>query len=175
MVNIQITKEQLVNILDQYLFGWEYKDIEKASVFGEAKLAGFILGACFIDTMAGFFAGVAKKNVGSGSSDRFKDFVKKYLPKYDAEKIWVDLRCGLVHSYAEGGTYVFTDANKAGFHFNFTPTGKIILNLEDFLSDLRKAYKNFRNDILIDNNVFLKAKNRYESMGLMGLVNINNT
>jgi hypothetical protein len=174
MANIQITKEQLVNVLDQYLFGWEYKDIEKASIFGEAKLAGFILGTCFIDAMAGFFAGVTKEKVGSGSSDRFKDFVKKYLPEYNAEKIWSDLRCGLVHSYAEGGTYVFTDANKAGFHFNSTPGGKIILNLEDFLSDLRKAYKKFRNDILTDNDIFLKAKTRYESMGLMGLVNINN-
>lgn len=174
MVNIQITKEQLVNVLDQYLFGWEYKDIEKASISGEAKLAGFILGACFIDTMAGFFAGVTKEKVGSESSDRFKDFVKKYLPEYDAEKIWSDLRCGLVHSYAEGGTYVFTDANKAGFHFNSTAGRKIILNLEDFLSDLRKAYRDFRNDILMDNDIFLKAKTRYESMGLMGLVSINN-
>lgn len=173
MTNTQITKEQLVNVLDKYLFGWEYKDIEKASIFGEAKVAGFILGTCFIDAMAGFFAGTTKEKF-SGSSDRFKGFVKEYLPAYDAEKIWEDLRCGLVHSYAEGGTYAFTNANEEGFHFNSTQRGKIILNLEDFLSDLRKAYKNFRNDILIDNDVFLKAKTRYESMGLMGLVNINN-
>jgi hypothetical protein len=170
---MNITKEQLVNILDQYLFGWEYKDIEKASVFGEAKLSGFILGCCFIDAMAGFLAGIEKEKAASGSSDRFKDFVKKYLSEYDAEKLWSDLRCGLVHSYAEGGVYVFTDANKAGFHFNTTPGGKIILNLEDFVSDLRKAYKNFRNDVLFDNNIFLKAKTRYESMGLMGPVNLN--
>lgn len=173
MPSTNITKEQLVETLDKYLFGWEYKDIERASLFGEAKLAGFILGACFIDAMAGFLAGVTKEKVSSGSSDRFKEFIRKYLPKYDSEKFWADLRCGLVHSYAEGGTYVFTDANKAGFHFNSTSGGKIILNLEDFLSDLREAYKNFRNDILTDNAIFLKVKTRYESMGLMGLVNIN--
>lgn len=174
MTPINITKEKLVEILDRYLFGWEYKDIERASLFGEAKLAGFILGACFIDAMAGFFAGVTKEKVSNGSSDRFKEFVKKYLSKYDSEKLWADLRCGIVHSYAEGGTYVFTDANKAGFHFNSTSGGKIILNLEDFLSDLREAYKNFRNDILTNNDIFLKAKTRYESMGLMGLVDIDN-
>ncbi len=174
MESNQITKEQLVDILDEYLFGWEYKDIERASILGTAKLAGFILGACFIDAMAGFFAGVTRETVKNGSSDRFKKFVEKYLKKYDSEKLWADLRCGLVHSYAEGGTYAFTDANQAGFHFNYTASGRIILNLEDFLFDLREAYKNFRNDILINNDIFLKAKIRYESMGLMNLVGINN-
>ncbi len=56
-----LTKKQLVHILDDSLFGWEYKDIEKASIYGNAKLSGFILGACFIDAMAGFYAGIDKK------------------------------------------------------------------------------------------------------------------
>ena len=170
----QITKNMLVKILDQYLFGWAYKDIERASIYGEAKLAGFILGACFIDALAGFRAGVTKQNIGQGSSKRFKDFSKQYLPKYNSDKLYVDLRCGLVHSYAEGGTYVFTDANKAGFHFNKCMNNKIILNLEDFLSDLREAYRNYRNDILTNPEIFDKARARYESMYLMGLVTIQN-
>ena len=167
-----LTKEQLVRILDNYLFGWEYKDIERTSIHGDAKLAGFILGACFIDAMAGFYVGIDKKSMRSGSGKRFKDFVKKYMPKYDAKKLYEDLRCGLVHSYAEGGSYVFTDANKAGFHFNTTPRGKIILNLEDFLCDLREAYNRLRHSILNDNKIFSKAKKRYLSMHLMGIVNI---
>lgn len=164
-----MTKEELVKILDTHLFGWEYKQIEQASILGTAKLAGFILGACFIDAMAGFYAGIDRNESRKGVGERFKQFVKKYLKKYDEEKLWEDLRCGLVHSYASGDTYVFTDANKAGFHFNKTPKGRIILNLEDFCADLREAYKNFRNDILTDNDIFLKTKKRYESMGLMGL------
>jgi len=81
--------------------------------------------------------------------------------------LWSDLRCGLVHSYAEGGTYVFTDNNKAGFYLNTTSIGRVILNLEDFCADLRKAYNKFRSDILTDDDCFLKAKHRSESMGLM--------
>ncbi|HAR46555.1 MAG: hypothetical protein A2X56_04165 [Nitrospirae bacterium GWC2_57_13] len=165
-----MTKEELVSILDQNLFGWAYKDIERASVHGEAKLAGFVLGACFIDAMAGFYAGIDKDESKHRSGDRFKRFVTEYLPHYDAEKLWADLRCGLVHSYAEGGTYVFTDANKAGYHFNTTATGHIILNLEDFCADLREAYRRLRNDILTKNDCYQKAKKRYESMGLMGPV-----
>lgn len=174
MANNQITKEQLVHILDQSLFEWEYKDIEKASVYGEAKLAGFILGCCFIDAMAGFYSGVDEKAAKINSGKRFCDFVGEYLEKYDKNKLWEDLRCGLVHSYAEGGTYVFTDNNEMGSHFDRTPKGKIILNLEDFCADLKEAYGNFRNDILSKDSLFLNARQRYESMGLMGLVSINN-
>ena len=165
-----LTKEQLVQILDGYLFGWAYKDMERASIEGTAKLAGFILGACFIDAMASFHAGVDRESSKRGSGERFKCFVGEYLKSYDPERLWYDLRCGLVHSYAEGGTYVFTDANKVGFHMNSTPTGKIILNLEDFFADLRQAYAAYRMNILSSNDCFLKAKKRFESMGLMMLV-----
>jgi hypothetical protein len=123
--------------------------------------------------MAGFFAGLKKEEIKKGSNKRFIEFTQRYLPKYSAEKLWRDLRCGLVHSYAEGGTYVFTDRNKAGFHFGSTPGGKIILNLEDFAGDLREAYCKLREDILTDDAIFLRAKQRYLSMGLMGRVEIN--
>jgi hypothetical protein len=171
----ELTKEQLVQILDRYLFGWAYKDIERASIIGSAKLAGFILGACFIDAMASFYAGIDREKAKSKSGARFKEFVKKYLPEYDAEKLWEDLRCGLVHSYAEGGTYVFTDSNKAGFHLNRTSQGRIILNLEDFCADLRKAYASYRNDILRDNDLFIKARKRFDSMSIMMEVPVDQT
>jgi hypothetical protein len=168
-----ITKEQLIQRLDAHLYGWAYMDVERASILGTAKLGGFILGACFIDAMASFYSGVDRETSKRDSGMRFRCFVEKYLKAYDAEKLWSDLRCGLVHSYAEGGTYIFTDNNKAGFHMNSTPTGKIILNLEDFCADLRRAYAAYRGDVLIDNELFLKAKHRFESMGLMGLVRVD--
>ena len=168
-----LTKEQLVQTLDTYLYGWAYMDIERASIKGSAKLAGFILGACFIDAMASFHGGVDRETSKRDSGKRFISFVEKYLTTYVAEKLYYDLRCGLVHSYAEGGTYVFTDNNKAGFHMNSTSKGKTILNLEDFCDDLRRAYAAYRTDILSDNDCFLKAKHRFESMGLMMLVHID--
>jgi hypothetical protein len=164
-----ITAQKLVEILDTFLIKWgAFEDIKKASIYGEAKLAGFILGACFIDAMAGFFAGVDRQTSKFNSGKRFKDFVKQYLPtKYDSEKLWEDLRCGLVHSYAEGGTYTFIHGNKDK-HFEKLSSGKVLLNLEDFCDDLYQAYNNFRSDILKDNSIFLNAKYRLDSMGLMG-------
>ena len=167
----EISKEELVKILDKYLFEWEYKDIERASIVGGAKLAGFILGACFIDAMAGFYAGINKGESNKKSGLRFKTFVRRYLKKYDSQKLWEDLRCGLVHMYAEGGSYVFTDANKAGYHFNKIADGRTLLNLEDFCADLREAYRLYRNDILTDNEIYLKAKRRLR-VGIMALTNI---
>jgi hypothetical protein len=171
-MNQKPTKEQLVALLDQYIFGWAYKDIERASVKGEAKLAGFILGACFIDTLAGFYFGINRSMSKNNSGKRFTTFVKKYLKRYNAEKLWEDLRCGLVHSYAEGGTYVFTDANKAGYHFNKIKDGRILLNLEDFCADLREAYRLYRNDILINDKIYAKALRRLD-MGIMALSKID--
>lgn len=173
-MNQQLTKEQVVTILDRSLFEMEYKDIEKASIHGEAKLAGFILGACFIDAMAGFYAGINRQESKTNSGNRFKNFVKKYFKKYDSDKLWEDLRCGLVHSYAVGDTYVFTDANKAGYHFNHINDGTILLNLEDFCADLRGAYRLYRNDILNDSDIYDKALRRLVDMGTMGLKNIQN-
>jgi hypothetical protein len=167
-----MTNQQLVEKMDEILFGWAYRDIERASIYGEAKLAGFILGACFIDALAGFYEGVDRNHVKNNSSRRFTNFVKKYLSEYDAQKLWTDLRCGLVHSYAAGTTYAFTDANKAGFHFSKAPNGMLILNLEDFLADLRKAYSKLRDDILTDKKIFNNALKRYESMWLMGLTSM---
>ena len=134
---------------------------------------GFILGVCFIDAMASFYSGITKKTMKKNSSKRFKAFVQKYMSQYDAERLWQDLRCGLVHSYAEGGTYVFTYDNKEGFHFDQTPRSRIILNLEDFCADLRKAYSSFRKDILTDEEIFLKAKRRLKSLGLMRTIPID--
>lgn len=161
--------EDIVAILDESLFNWAYKQIEQASVQGSAKLAGFILGACFIDAMASFYFGVNHKTKKTSAGKRFKEFVEIYLPKYDKEKLWEDLRCGLVHSYSAGNAYLFTDDNKAGFHFDETPKGAIILNLEDFCADLRQAYRSFRKDIISDPDIFKNVIRRYKSMGIMVL------
>lgn len=161
------TKEPLIKEMDDHLFGWAIGDIERASIQGDAKLAGFILSACFIDALAGFYAGVTRSTVKSGSAKRFKDFVRKYLQEYDAQKLYEDLRCGLVHSYSEGGTYVFTDANQDGKHFDKSPRGKILLNLEDFVEDIKKAYYAYRADLFVHEELFLKAHKRYMSMHLM--------
>jgi hypothetical protein len=167
---MKMQEEELLEILDKYLLGWAFGDIERASK-GEAKLGAFVLGACFIDAMAGFYKGIDREESKRKSGSRFKDFVEKYLPKYEPERLWEDLRCGLVHSYAEGGSYEFTHS-KSQFHFTKSSRGKTILNLEDFLEDLKEAYNKLREDILNQKDTFDKAMRRYKSMGLMASVRV---
>lgn len=52
--------------------------------------------------------------------EHFIAFVKHYLPSYDAEALYRDLRSGLVHSYAVGQTYAFTDLEREGQHLAVT-------------------------------------------------------
>jgi hypothetical protein len=57
---MKMQEEELLEILDKYLLVWAFGDIEWASK-GEAKLGAFILGACFIDAMAGFYKGIDRE------------------------------------------------------------------------------------------------------------------
>ena len=164
-----IQKTDMARILD-HVYNWGFGDIVRASIEGNAKLAGFILGACLIDALAGFYAGVTKETCKYGSGERFKQFVGKYMTRYDANNLWVDLRCGLVHSYASGKSYAFTDANRAGYHFDKRPDGMTILNLEDFLADIKHAFAEYRKDVLSDDALFVKAETRVGSLGIMALL-----
>jgi hypothetical protein len=162
---MESTKQQVVATLDDFLYGWEFRDIEKAS-FGGSKLGAFILAACFIDAMAGFHAGIDKEQARSKSGERFKAFVTTYLTQYDAEKLWKDLRCGLVHAFASGESYSFVDA-KPWLH-KAIHDGKELLNLENFIGDVRAAYCKLRSDILMDDKAFERAKRTISTVGLMG-------
>ncbi len=137
-----------------------FQDIDRASK-GEAKLGAFILGACFVDAMAGFYNGIDRKEAKTRSGLRFKGFVEEYLQQYDSQKLSEDLRCGLVHSYAEGGSYEFTHSQPQ-LHFMKSSRERTILNLEDFLKNLREAYDGFRKDILSKKDIFDRAKRRYK-------------
>lgn len=66
---------------------------------GGAKVGAFILLGCLIDAATGFWKGQDTTRTD------YKDFVRQYLPKCDPESLYADLRCKLVHSYSEGGSY----------------------------------------------------------------------
>jgi hypothetical protein len=147
-------------------------DIKRASRPGEtegAKLAGFLLGFCFLDALAGFHAGRTRKMKGKIGT-HFRDFVRTYMPSYDPSALYHDLRSGLVHSYAIGQTYAFTHLESDGRHLEKKDTNlgtRILLNLEDFLSDIEGAYDLLCEDVRANADQFAKAKRRYESIGLI--------
>lgn len=158
--------------MDQSLREMALGDIKRASRPGEtegAKLAGFLLGFCFIDAVAGFHAGRTRDMRGKIGT-HFRGFVSAYMPGYDAGALYVDLRSGLVHSYAIGQTYAFTHLESDGPHLERKDTNlgeRTLLNLEDFVDDIEHAYHSLCGDIRNNPDQFAKAKRRYESIGLI--------
>lgn len=143
---MSVTKEELITRLNEGLGDMALGDIKRAARPGDkerggAKMAGFLLGFCFIDAAAGFYSGRTKQ-MQRVIGKHFRAFVTRYMPQYDAAALYHDLRSGLVHSYAVGQTYSFTNLEHAGKHLETTQTGfgmRTLLNLEDFVDDLEQA------------------------------------
>ncbi len=124
-------------------------DIKKAST-GGSKVGAFILCSCLIDAMAGFI-----KGADTGQRD-YKDFVRDYLSSYVPENLYQDLRCKLVHSYSEGGSYLFVDA-KSHLHLQKN-NGKTIINLENFIDDIENALNEFSRKLQDPSETALRQK-----------------
>jgi len=55
-------------------------------------MGAFILCSCYIDYLAGFRFGKP------GGGKDYKKFIEIYLPNYDPDTIYTDMRCGIVHN-----------------------------------------------------------------------------
>ena len=154
-------KQQFIVHIRHSLEEMAFKDIIRASE-GKSKMGAFILGSCFIEYLAGFRYGKETTH------DDYKNFIKEFLgDKYDAEKLYEDLRCKLVHNYSEGGSYEFTDA-KAFLHKQ-PINNKIILNLENFIDDLKLALNDYFKKLETSDELLQLAIKRYNKVGLIGL------
>ena len=156
-----ISKQPFISHIRHSLEEMAFKDIIRASS-GKSKMGAFILGSCFIEYLAGFRYGKET------TRDDYKNFVKEYLDKYDAEKLYADLRCKLVHNYSEGGSYDFIDA-RPHLHNAKLQNGKILLNLENFIADLKSALDKYFTQLESDDTLFELAVQRYKKVGLMGI------
>jgi hypothetical protein len=167
------TASDLVAAMNASLRDMALGDIARASQPGEtqgAKLAGFLLGFCFVDAVAGFYAGRTKESRGTIGRD-FRAFVSAYMREYEPAALYDDLRNGLVHSYAIGATYAFTHLESDGKHLQTITSPALgvrtLLNLENFVADVTESYEQLCADIHSDATRFEKARRRYESIGLI--------
>lgn len=144
------------------LRGMAFKDIDRASR-NNAKMGAFILGACMVDCMAGFWHGHKEK--GTSDGEVFKVFVRKFLPMYDAAKLYHDLRCRLVHNYSEGGSYIF--AYDLSHLHGTRENGKTIVNLEQFIADLKEALDSLLHELDTNSEAQFRAIQRWKQFGIL--------
>jgi hypothetical protein len=112
--------------------------------------------------MAGFACGH-----GANSKD-YIDFARDYLPAYDPVKLYKDLRCEIVHNFSEGGSYVFC-FSLPQFHGREVEDGRVIINLENFIGDLKNAMYKLLDEIRTDSKKRRMAVNRLKQVGLIGV------
>jgi hypothetical protein len=156
-------KKIFIDSLWNSLHDMAFLDIKKASA-GNAKMGAFILASCYIDYLAGFRYGKNSKGLD------YVRFVKEYFTdKYDASKLYQDLRCKLVHNYSEGGSFAFTD-NHPERHNVKIPDGRIMLNLENFVDDIETVLNKYFQELRTDDEKYKLAQNRYSKLGILTII-----
>jgi len=88
------------------------------------------------------------------------------MPKYDEGKLYKDLRCKLIHSYSEGGSYLFKDG-KPNLHLEKDSSGKTFINLEDFINEIDEALSCYESNLLNNLDLIKKAIKRYNKNGII--------
>jgi hypothetical protein len=127
----------------------------------EFTIAEFVLCSCLIDQLSGFRYNTDK--VGK----RYRQFVKDYLPKYNSDELYEDLRNKLVHNYSVGSFYGLT--RKAPHLHLQKVDGVTHLNLEDFITDLKAALDKYVYELTNDNEIRRKALCWFTEYKIIGL------
>ena len=141
-----------------------FEDIKRAAN-GRAKIGAFILGACFIDYIAGYWFGADSEVKSTSSHKIFVAFTREFLKAYDPEKLYVAMRCKLVHNYSEGGAYKFA-FDMPNRHLTKSEN-KIIINLEQFIDDIETAPNRYLQLLDTDHDVQLRAIKRWKHFGIL--------
>jgi hypothetical protein len=145
-------------------------------VASQDALIGFILMACAIDYLAGFWWG--KKTTNSVRA-AYTGFVDAYFPKgrYDAQGLYDSLRNGLVHMFTiKNKKYALTH-NRGDMHLKSDSAGQIILNAADFRDDLVKARDRYFDQVEITPDLLDNLWERYSRDGFLaaGPIQVANT
>jgi hypothetical protein len=151
----QNAKNIVRSLYDTWVLGSIRRTYEatKGEEDGTTPLAAFILVSCAIDFLAGFFCGIESFSPKPGeSSNNYKDFVKEYLPQYEPEDIYKNVRCRLAHNYTIGGEVGLTHESRA-LHDPKGRKGAKIINFEDFFEDFTKAADKYFADLAFDSSL----------------------
>ena len=158
-----MSEDQIIDQIIHSFLKYNLRDIQEINNNKlDFTIAEFILCSCFIDQISGFRYN--KEKVG----ERYRDFVQEYLPQYNSIKLYEDLQNKLVHNYSICNFYGLT-RNAVNLHLQ-NVNGKIIINLENFIEDLKVAFDRYifqlKNDAIIRQN----ASNWYSKNKILSLL-----
>lgn len=136
-------------IIDQIVYSFSKYNLRDITEINNNQLnftiAEFILCSCLIDQISGFRYNIY--TVGR----RYRQFVKDYLPSYNSDELYEDLRNKLVHNYSIGSHYRLT-RKSMNLHLQEVD-GFIYLNLENFIADLGTALDKYFLELRTDADI----------------------
>lgn len=151
--------EWIIHSFSQYNLR-DIKEINNSSL--DFTIAEFILCSCFIDQISGFRYNI--KEVGK----RYKQFVQEYMPDYNANELYKDLRNKLVHNYSTGNFYGLT-RKSADLHLHTVNELKV-LNLENLIKDLENALNRYIHELRSDRVIRGNALQWYKEFKILGKI-----
>jgi hypothetical protein len=156
-----MTDDQIIDQIIHSFLEYNLRDIQE--IYNnemEFTIAEFILCSCLIDQISGFRYNSDK--VGK----RYKQFVKEYLPRYNSDELYDDLRNKLVHNYSIGSHYRLT---RKAMHLHLENVdGNIYLNLSDFIADIRGALDQYFFQLKNDKEIRQNALSWYKQHNIIG-------
>ena len=158
-----MTDDQIIDQIVHSFSKYNLRDIEEINNHEnlEFTIAEFILCSCFIDQISGFRYNTDK--VGK----RYRQFVKDYLPNYNCDELYEDLRNKLVHNYSVGSFYALT--RKAPHLHLQKVNGVTRLNLENFIADLKTALDKYILELGNDGDIRRKALCWFSEYKIIGM------
>jgi hypothetical protein len=145
---------------------WVFGPVDRL-VHSQDALVGFIMMACVIDYLAGFWWGGSTKNAVKRA---YIGFIDRYFPKdrYIPEHLYDSLRNGLVHLFTIKGKRYALVHNQPNLHLREDTTRHIILNAADFRDDLRAAKDKYFDEVESTPAVLDKLLEQYFREGFLG-------
>lgn len=164
-----MTDDQIIDHIENSLRNHNLSDIKKISELNTV-LASFILCSCFIEQISGFRYAITGKQSGRKMFEAFvSDYLMKFDQRYNPEKLRTDLRNKLVHNYSIGDSYSLTMRSTES-HFELDADGRQQLNLENFLSDIEKAFDTWTIELRNDAGIKQNALKRYSEYNILAQV-----
>lgn len=152
----------IINQIIHSFSKYNLRDIQEINKYElDFTIAEFILCSCLIDQISGFRYNTDE--VGK----RYRQFVKDYLPNYNPDELYEDLRCKLVHNYSVGSFYGLT-RNAPNLHLK-VENGVTHINLEDFISDLLQALNRYISELASNAEIRKKALCWYSNYKIIAL------
>ena len=150
---------------------WVFGPIDRLATSADALVA-FILMACAVDYLAGFWWG--KRIKANEGRIVYTSFINQYFPsgRYDALGLYKSLRNGLVHMFTVKGQKYTLTHNNPGLHRQTARSGQIVLNAADFRDDLVAAKDSFFDDVEKKPELLARLIDRYTRDGFLDRADI---